>query len=617
MKATLADAHDKLRVPQGASLEVIKTAYKRLAIAHHPYAFPPLPQVPQHTLTSSIRGPSDGIRRDKFRLPTQILRERVFSLTRDFAPCGQNTRNGNSPESNAKFQEISAAYQRILNHFDRPEPRAGEGRGQGGVPFGFPFEAGWGFYSSGGARGFPSWGGYDFDDDDDDDDDGFRDDGNWSDVSADSDDPAQEARDYWFWMFEEILRGGFGTQSSRQEYQAHSQQHEETKQERAERLRAEAERIVRAQRERKEAEAAAKQKQLEEAARRRQQKRAAATASKTAADLEAVGLARRRLALLQTRRSQVFAAARQGDVQAVKHGVYELNVDPSGGEWIPGGPEAVAESEAAGTEVTEEKVLSKSQRKKAKAKAKASATASPSADSPAAMSPSPEIPSNFAPPSVDPAPAANASAQNADVETQGAEPVGATPPTRSEVDESINSVETDPRETLLHIAVARNQQSLYEWLLDHGSVPEERNSNGFTAFHLALLLNHAPLVEHAFADLEPPFPPTPYREALEDPDPYYPLPKNQTLLSLALIGGGKDPMKVLELVRLVLPFVGGREVAKGWKKAEFEQGRKHIKLWKWDTWEEIKWILAERMQALDFEGFTPPEEYQGRRPRVY
>jgi len=159
----------------------------------------------------------------------------------------------------------------------------------------------------------------------------------------------------------------------------------------------------------------------------------------------------------------------------------------------------------------------------------------------------------------------------------------------------------DPKETLLHLAAGHGQMELYSWLLDHGAVPEERNSAGFTAFHLALTYNHVELVEHSLSDLKPTFPKP---VGSDMPDPYYPLPKNHTFLSLALIGGGKNPAKVLELVRIVLPFVGGRDVSKAWKKAEFEQGRKFLKDWKWESWEEIKWIMAERMQKLDFDGVS-------------
>lgn len=39
---------------------------------------------------------------------------------------------------------------------------------------------------------------------------------------------------------------------------------------------------------------------------------------------------------MQALRSSVFAAARKGDVEAVKNGVWEQEIDPSGGEIRPG-----------------------------------------------------------------------------------------------------------------------------------------------------------------------------------------------------------------------------------------------------------------------------------------
>jgi len=53
-----------------------------------------------------------------------------------------------------------------------------------------------------------------------------------------------------------------------------------------------------------------------------------------------------------------------------------------------------------------------------------------------------------------------------------------------------------------------------------------------------------------------------------------------------------------------MPFVGGKEIRLGWRKADFEQGRKGLKEWKWDSWEEIKWVFVERMDKLNFEGVS-------------
>ncbi|GAA5985828.1 hypothetical protein JCM5350_006904 [Sporobolomyces pararoseus] len=568
MKFSLSEAYEILGVEQGSSIEVVRSAYKKLSIRHHP--------------------------------------------------------NIGCPDATEKFQQLSGAYQRILKHFEDPKPRMSFGGGGGGGGFGV-------FY---------------------DDSDDYDEEGDW-----DSEEEAQAAHEYFFWIFEEILRGGYGSRASYKRQKAHPNE-QETPEEHAQRVRQEAEMLKKAQAQReaeekraREAAQKAKEKEAKQAAARRQEKKAAAVASKSAAKVQAAELAQKRLAVLQHKRSTVFTAARHFDIKTVKHGIYELNVDPNGGEFLPGGKEAIEDLKSAGIDIhqVESELSGKTGGKKKKGKQSQSTSTSSS------LFDSPKVPGSFPP---TPAPSAKASpvvAQTAGL-FEGATSSASkgsknkkkknkkksasasqtphsvdTPPSTPPSEPNWKSVPEpgisgstsspnalfDPLETLLHIASTHNQKELYVWLLDHGAVPEERNSGGFTAFHLALLHNNTELVEHSLADLKPPFPPLSYGASSETPDPYYPLPKNQTLLSLALIGGSKNPVKVLDLVRIVLPFVGGREIHKGWKKAEFEQARKGLRDWKWDAWEEIKWIMAERMQELEFDGFLPPEEYQGRRPRVY
>ncbi|GAA5951006.1 hypothetical protein JCM3765_004652 [Sporobolomyces pararoseus] len=577
MKFSLSQAYETLEVEQGSSIETVRSAYKKLSIRHHP--------------------------------------------------------NIGSPDATAKFQEVSGAYERILKHFEDPKPRMNFGGGGFG-----PFNG---------------------------DSDDYDEEGDWSEGESDSEDEAHAAHEYFYWVFEEILRGGYGSHASYKHRKAHPND-QETPEEHAQRVRQEAEMLKKAQAKReaeekraREAAQQAREKETELATARRQEKKAAAVASKSAARIEAAELAQKRLALLQHKRSTVFTAARSFDIKTVKHGIYELNVDPNGGEFLPGGKAALEEYKSAGIDIHElENELSGNSGGKKKKKGKQpESTSSPSSSIPTPLD-SAKIPGSFPP-----TPASSTKASPVVAQTsglfEGAPPSSSkgsknkkkknknkqksatsasqtplsvdTPPStpppepawKSTTEPGISgSTSTpdalfDPLETLLHIASNHNQKELYVWLLDHGAVPEERNSGGFTAFHLALLLNHTELVEHSLADLKPTFPPLSYAASCDSPDPYYPLPKNQTLLSLALIGGSKNPVKVLELVRIILPFIGGREIHKGWKKAEFEQGRKGLRDWKWDAWEEIKWIMAERMQELNFDGFLVPEEYQGRRPRAY
>lgn len=61
----------------------------------------------------------------------------------------------------------------------------------------------------------------------------------------------------------------------------------------------------------------------------------------------------------------------------------------------------------------------------------------------------------------------------------------------------------DPKETLLHIASTSGDLELVEWLDSHGADPEEKNSQGLTAFHVALKQGHIPIVQ-LFLESYPP-----------------------------------------------------------------------------------------------------------------
>ncbi|GAA5826922.1 hypothetical protein JCM11251_002164 [Rhodosporidiobolus azoricus] len=182
-------------------------------------------------------------------------------------------------------------------------------------------------------------------------------------------------------------------------------------------------------------------------------------------------------------------------------------------------------------------------------------------------------------------------------------------------------LESDPKETLLHLAAKLGKVDLVEWLVDHGANPEERDSDRATAFHQALFRAHAPTISFFIDSSPPPFP-APHGPDLASyhPDAYYPLPHRQrSLLSIALSAAhtkAKGAKKTWEAVKLVLPFSSGHDLKEGWKKVEFE-GRRAKTDQEWEVFEEIKWSLAERAKELDFDGFTPNEEYlRRRRPPV-
>jgi ankyrin repeat protein len=100
----------------------------------------------------------------------------------------------------------------------------------------------------------------------------------------------------------------------------------------------------------------------------------------------------------------------------------------------------------------------------------------------------------------------------------------------------------DPQETLLHISAKQGNAELVKWLDMHstsvitlilifysrqitGADLEERNSDGFTAFHIALQAGHVPIVEH-FLESYPP--------KDSEHDAIYKAPPSHSLLSLAM-----------------------------------------------------------------------------------
>ncbi|KAF8212016.1 hypothetical protein K438DRAFT_1957806 [Mycena galopus ATCC 62051] len=87
----------------------------------------------------------------------------------------------------------------------------------------------------------------------------------------------------------------------------------------------------------------------------------------------------------------------------------------------------------------------------------------------------------------------------------------------------VKTAPQDPQETLLHIAARNGSKELVEWLDAHSADPEERDSRGLTAFHVALQCGHIPVVAY-FLDEHPP----------KDSNGVYEPPAGKTLLSLAL-----------------------------------------------------------------------------------
>ncbi|GAA6004390.1 hypothetical protein JCM10207_000702 [Rhodosporidiobolus poonsookiae] len=275
-------------------------------------------------------------------------------------------KNGNSEEATVKFQRISEAYDRIINPPKEPAYPEYAHSGMGGMggfgggsgPGVFSFGGGGFFFSSGfggSPFGYGSGGGY-YDDGygDEEEDEDYPDEEDYTDEEYDDED---DYDDYARFVYEDILRGGYGTRSSYNAFRSHThhrftEQDEppETEEERAARMKKEAERIRKAEQRRKnEAQFAREEREKQRAeeqragAQRRAEKKTAKANDKSTAATAAAQQALKRLQLVQLRRSAVFAAIRAGDVEAVKRGVFEDNVDASGGEWVEGGQEAVAQ----------------------------------------------------------------------------------------------------------------------------------------------------------------------------------------------------------------------------------------------------------------------------------
>ncbi|GLB34821.1 putative ATP-dependent protein binding [Lyophyllum shimeji] len=110
----------------------------------------------------------------------------------------------------------------------------------------------------------------------------------------------------------------------------------------------------------------------------------------------------------------------------------------------------------------------------------------------------------------------------------------------------------DPLETLLHIAARLGNRDLVQWLDGHGAELEERDSAGFTAFHVALQSGRISVVSYFFEE----------HARSEDTVNLYDPPPSTTLLSLAMDSG--EP----ELVWMILDkgLASKQEMAAGWDR---------------------------------------------------
>ncbi|RPD66089.1 hypothetical protein L226DRAFT_530222 [Lentinus tigrinus ALCF2SS1-7] len=271
-QSVVVEAYSVLGLEQGASLELVKTTYKQLALKTHP---------------------------DK---------------------------NPGDEDATAQFQRLSEAYNTLVKHLDRSSapPREHSHSHSHFHPFG-----------------------YDDDDYDEDDDDYYYYDDEYYDDEYESD--YEDRMNFYMYLYEELLRGRASRFAQSQYHHQHPHHHhhhhyhhdsppESTEQYTA-RLRRQREEQEQAAERRAQEEASRKANQERERERERREaekrQRAKASAKKAEAQASrktAEQKARAQQEQVQALRSKVFEAARRKDTAAVKKGVYEDNVDASGGE---------------------------------------------------------------------------------------------------------------------------------------------------------------------------------------------------------------------------------------------------------------------------------------------
>ncbi|KAF4615025.1 hypothetical protein D9613_002692 [Agrocybe pediades] len=386
VSAEVATAFSTLGLDQGASLDVVKTTYKQIALQTHP---------------------------DK---------------------------NPGNPDATVQFQRVSEAYTVLVKHFASPKDAS--------VPrFTSPF--------------------FDFGDDESD---GFEyfDEGDYS----DSDDeyfgfyPGGIDLEFYLRLFQHMHGGGRQSYNQRThwrpQYQSPKEYHEQLRRNREEQIAAQ---------ERRKKEAADRKERLaklreqdrldaeERQKRKAEEKKAQAEAERKSAEERAKEILRK----AQETRTSVFAAAREGDAEKVKQGIWEVNVDAAGGE------------------------------------------------------------------------------------------------VRSGCEPYVKDFPSDASETLLHIAAQKGDADLVQWLDSHGADPEERNSQGLTALHIALRQGNLTIVEH-FIETYPPND--------RDYKAVYECPSSDSLLSFAL--ESREP----ELVWMILDkkLASPSDMNQAWTWATSEEG---------------------------------------------
>lgn len=169
----------------------------------------------------------------------------------------------------------------------------------------------------------------------------------------------------------------------------------------------------------------------------------------------------------------------------------------------------------------------------------------------------------------------------------------------------------DPMETLSHIAVRNGDAGLVEWLDAHsepcsfndrcitanrdsfpiGADPEERNSCGLSAFHVALQHGHVQILKYFFESYDP---------KQEDHNAIYELSPPKSLLSIAL--DSAEP----EIVWIILDrgLATTQDIGNAWTEVSSLEG-KHRLLHKMGNDSRTKFMEIQNL-LMSYGGFTPP-----------
>ncbi|KIM87213.1 hypothetical protein PILCRDRAFT_86249 [Piloderma croceum F 1598] len=161
-------------------------------------------------------------------------------------------------------------------------------------------------------------------------------------------------------------------------------------------------------------------------------------------------------------------------------------------------------------------------------------------------------------------------------------------------EEFVTTPPADPKDTLMHIAVKNGDADLVEWLDAHSAEPDERNSQGLTAFHVAVQLGHIEIMNRPFFENYPP------KES--EHSAIYSTPKSTSVLLLAL--DSREP----EVVWMILDqgIAKLQDISNAWTLVSAGNWKATMLKKKVDGDIDGEKLDEIRQLLMTFGGFTPP-----------